>query len=121
MFTSGVDHQGCCVLDKALGMLELLWAVDKCHKYEARTETIGSSGAFHNEIRPCYNNAAQQLLADVRSCCRITASYTSKAKDLSAASLFDAKLAPTCSGEARGPSHSAPAIAPRRPSMRSTG
>ena len=36
------------MLDKALGMLELLWAVDKCHKYEARTETIGSSGAFQN-------------------------------------------------------------------------
>ena len=63
--------QGCCLLDKVLGAVELLWHVRKCqHWHEhvrdpAAVDTARAAGV----LLPCEANAVAMFSRDLHSCC----------------------------------------------------
>eukprot|EP00936_MAST-01D_sp_MAST-1D-sp1_P001305 g1305.t1 len=64
-------QQGCCVLDKVLGAVELLWHLRKCQHWRMRyhdPHEIARAEA-RGVALPCQVDAVETFAADVHSCC----------------------------------------------------
>ena len=56
-FAKQSGRQACCVADKAIGMMELLYAIHKCKKYQ------------QDPHKPCYYHALVDVLDGITDCC----------------------------------------------------
>ena len=73
-FVSPAAHEGCCVLDKAMGMMELLYSVQKCKAYKAGAPPaadprLRSPLLPQARVSPCYAGGLAELLREWPKCC----------------------------------------------------
>ena len=75
-FTSAEAHEGCCVLDKGIALMELLYSIQKCHSYktheDARTAHKNEPAALRSpympqaQIAPTGSPRASEVASEVR-------------------------------------------------------
>ena len=73
-FASAAAHEGCCVLDRATGMMELLYSLQKCRHYKAGKPEVADprlKSPLLPQARssPCYAGALEELLREWPKCC----------------------------------------------------
>jgi hypothetical protein len=72
-FKSHHAQHGCCLLDKVLGVMEMLYSIRKCRSWKikiSRPMLHGDNwGQETEEISPCYAGMVDTVADDLRSCC----------------------------------------------------